>query len=139
LSSALIDHGYKLATGGTDNHLVLWDLRPLKLTGSKVEKICDMVNITINKNSVPGDSNMLSPGGVRLGTPALTSRSFKEKDFGKVAEFLHRAVQIALAVQQKAGSKMMKDFVAACQDNEDIANLKKRGGIICYNFSNARF
>ncbi|CAH1761455.1 5434_t:CDS:2 [Entrophospora sp. SA101] len=125
LGNALISHGYRLATGGTDNHLVLWDLKPLKLTGSKVEKICDMVNITINKNSVPGDTNMLSPGGVRLGTPALTSRSFKEKDFEKVAEFLNRAVQIALAVQEKAGSKMMKDFVAACQDNEDIANLKK--------------
>nr|CAG8535725.1 5492_t:CDS:2 [Entrophospora candida] len=125
LGDALISHGYRLATGGTDNHLVLWDLRHLKLTGSKVEKICDMVNITINKNSVPGDTNMLSPGGVRLGTPALTSRSFKEKDFEKVAEFLNRAVQIALAVQEKAGSKMMKDFVAACQDNEDISNLKK--------------
>ncbi|RIA92213.1 serine hydroxymethyltransferase [Glomus cerebriforme] len=125
LGEALVGYGYKLVTGGTDNHLVLWDLRPLKLTGSKVEKICDMVNITVNKNSIHGDVNMLAPGGVRIGTPALTSRSFKEQDFVKVAEYLHRAVQIALSVQEKAGSKMMKDFVIACQDNEDIANLKK--------------
>ncbi|CAI2180048.1 12748_t:CDS:2 [Funneliformis geosporum] len=111
LGEALISHGYKLVTGGTDTHLVLLDLRPVKLTGSKVEKICDMVNITINKNSIPGDVNMLAPGGVRLGTSALTSRSFKEQDFVKVAEYLHR-------------SKMMKDFVLACQDNEDISNLK---------------
>jgi len=125
LGEALVNHGYKLVTGGTDNHLILWDLKPLKLTGSKVEKICDMVNITVNKNSIPGDVNMLAPGGVRVGTSALTSRSFKEQDFVKVAEYLHRAVQIALVVQEKAGSKMMKDFVMACQDNDDIANLKK--------------
>ncbi|GBC00257.1 hypothetical protein RclHR1_00380025 [Rhizophagus clarus] len=125
LGEALVNYEYKLVTGGTDNHLILWDLRPLKLTGSKVEKICDMVNITVNKNSIHGDTNMLAPGGVRIGTSALTSRSFKEQDFVKVAEYLHRAVQIALSVQEKAGSKMMKDFVMACQDNEDIANLKK--------------
>ncbi|CAB4378331.1 serine hydroxymethyltransferase [Rhizophagus irregularis] len=125
LGEALVNYEYKLVTGGTDNHLILWDLRPLKLTGSKVEKICDMVNITVNKNSIPGDVNMLAPGGVRIGTSALTSRSFREQDFVKVAEYLHRAVQIALSVQEKAGSKMMKDFVMACQDNDDIANLKK--------------
>ncbi|CAI2179705.1 2874_t:CDS:2 [Funneliformis geosporum] len=101
LGEALISHGYKLVTGGTDTHLVLLDLRPVKLTGSKVEKICDMVNITINKNSIPGDVNMLAPGGVRLGTSALTSRSFKEQDFVKVAEYLHRAVQIAILVQNE--------------------------------------
>src|SRR5438128_1680950 len=48
LGSALIEYGYKLQTGGTDNHLVLWDLRPLRLTGSKVEKVCDLLGITIN-------------------------------------------------------------------------------------------
>ncbi|CAG8646952.1 13020_t:CDS:2 [Funneliformis mosseae] len=85
LGEALIGHGYKLVTGGTDNHIVLLDLKPLKLTGSK--------------NSIPGDVNMLAPGGVRLGTSALTSRSFKEQDFVKVAEYLHRAIQIAIFVQ----------------------------------------
>ncbi|CAG8575849.1 1183_t:CDS:2, partial [Gigaspora rosea] len=102
LGEALLNYGYKLVTGGTDNHLILWDLKPLKLTGSKVEKICDMVNITLNKNSVLGDVNMVSPGGVRIGTPALTSRSFKEDDFVKVAEYLHRVVQIAIKVQVRA-------------------------------------
>ncbi|RHZ81242.1 hypothetical protein Glove_122g103 [Diversispora epigaea] len=125
LSKALTDHGYQIVTEGTDNHLILWDLRSLKLTGSKVEKICDMVNITVNKNSIRGDVNMVSPGGIRLGTPALTSRSFKEEDFVKVAELLHRAVQIALKVQEKAGSKMMKDFMMACQDVEEISILNK--------------
>ena len=53
LAAALVAHGYKLQTGGTDNHLVLWDLRPLKLTGSKVEKICDLAGITINSAFYP--------------------------------------------------------------------------------------
>ncbi|KAI7905825.1 serine hydroxymethyltransferase [Cokeromyces recurvatus] len=125
LAKALSNYGYKLATGTTVNHLILWDLKPQKLTGSKLERICDMVNITINKNSIAGDKSAVTPGGVRLGSSALTSRSLKEEDFVKIAEFLHRTVQIALAVQEKSGSKLMKDFVAALQGNEEIAQLRK--------------
>lgn len=79
------------------NHLVLWDLRPIGLTGSKIEKICDLAHITLNKNSVPGDKSATVPGGVRVGTNALTSRSMKEPEMEVVAEFLHRAVQIAVS------------------------------------------
>jgi glycine hydroxymethyltransferase len=111
LADSLKQKGYKLVTDGTDNHLILWDLRPCKLTGSKLEKVCDLVAITLNKNAVHGDVSALSPGGVRIGTPALTSRSFKEEDFVQVAEFLHRAVQIALQIQEASSSKMMKEFV----------------------------
>jgi glycine hydroxymethyltransferase len=125
LAECLTGYGYKLASGGTDNHLVLWDLKPQKLTGSKVERICDMVHITINKNSIAGDKSAVTPGGVRLGTNALTSRSMKEEDMVKVAEYLHRIVSIALRIQDKAGSKLMKDFVAACDGDEEIAQLKK--------------
>ncbi|KAJ8653848.1 hypothetical protein O0I10_010529 [Lichtheimia ornata] len=125
LADALVGYGYKLASGGTENHLILWDLKPQKLTGSKVERICDMVHITINKNSIAGDKSAVTPGGVRLGTNALTSRSMKEEDMVKVAEFLHRTVQIATKVQEQAGSKLMKDFVAHCDGNEEIAQLKK--------------
>ncbi|KAJ3376242.1 Serine hydroxymethyltransferase, cytosolic [Allomyces arbusculus] len=128
LANALTAKGYKMVTGGTDNHLVLWDLRPVKLTGSKLEKICDLVNITLNKNAVHGDTSALSPGGVRVGAPALTSRSFKEADFVQVAEFLHRAVLIALKIQDAAGSKMMKVFSDAVDKGaaaEDIKILKK--------------
>ncbi|KAF9163544.1 Serine hydroxymethyltransferase, cytosolic [Actinomortierella ambigua] len=125
LAAKLISHGYKIQTDGSDNHLILWDLRPLKLTGSKVERICDEVAITLNKNSVCGDVSAVTPGGVRLGTAALTSRSFKEEDFVKVGEFLHRVVQIALRVQEKAGTKLIKDFVAALQGDAEAAQLKK--------------
>ncbi len=61
LASALMGKGYKLVTSGTDNHLVLWDLRPLGLTGSKMEKVCDLCHITLNKNAVFGDASALTP------------------------------------------------------------------------------
>ena len=116
--------GYKLCTDGTDNHLLLWDVRPLGLTGSKVEKVCDMVYISLNKNTVPGDRSAQSPGGVRIGTPALTTRGLKEADFEKVADFLDRVVKICLDVQKTSG-KMLKDFIKALPENEAIKALAK--------------
>merc|ERR1719437_87386 len=74
LAKALQDKGHKLASDGTDNHLVQWDLRPHGLTGSKLEKVCEAVSISCNRNTVPGDASALSPGGVRIGTPAMTTR-----------------------------------------------------------------
>ena len=129
LGKKLVEYGYKLQTEGSENHLNLWDLRPLALTGSKIEKICDMVHITLNKNAVVGDTSALVPGGVRVGTSALTSRSMKEPEMEKVAEFLHRTVQISLQIQKTAGSKLLKDFIrVASEDAESkkaLADLSK--------------
>lgn len=61
LATGLTSKGYKLATDGTENHLILWDLRPAGVTGSKMEKICDAVGITLNKNCVPGDRSAMAP------------------------------------------------------------------------------
>ena len=74
LAEALIAKGHKLASGGTDNHLVLWVLRPHGLTGSKVEKVCEAASTSLNRNTVPGDASALSPGGVRIWAPAMTTR-----------------------------------------------------------------
>ena len=95
---------------GTENHLMLWDLRPLGLTGSKMEKLCDAVAITLNKNAVHGDKSAMTPGGVRIGAPAMTSRGLKEADFEKIGDFLHRGTQLGLEVQEKCGKKLV-DFV----------------------------
>ena len=122
LAEAMMAKGYKLCTDGTDNHLILWDVRPLGLTGSKIEKVCDLINISLNKNTVHGDRSAQSPGGVRIGTPALTTRGLKEADFAKIADFLERVVKISLDVQAKAGKKLV-DFVAALPANEDIPVL----------------
>jgi len=119
LASALMARGYKLATDGTDNHLILWDLRPLKLTGNKFEYLCDEVSITLNKNSIHGDTSALTPGGVRIGTPALTSRGMKEEDFDKVAEFLHRAVQIGVAIQKQLSEEAAAAAASAASSNPD--------------------
>lgn len=67
LADALMKKGYKLVTDGTDNHLILWDLRPEGVTGSKMEKACDLCHITLNKNAVVGDLSAMNPGGVRIG------------------------------------------------------------------------
>ncbi len=114
LAEALSNKGYTLVSGGTDNHLILVDLRPLSLNGAKVERILELVSIALNKNTVPGDVSAMNPGGVRLGTPALTTRGLDGEAFEKVAEFFHRGVQVALAVQKQSGPKAA-DFRAALE------------------------
>ena len=87
LADALAKQGFKLLTGGTDNHLMLVDLRGMEVSGKELQNRCDEVYITLNKNTVPNDPR--SPfvtSGVRIGTPAITSRGLKEEDMPKVAE-----------------------------------------------------
>jgi len=123
LGAKLVSLGYTLATGGTDNHLILWDLKPQGITGSKFEKVCDAACITLNKNCVPGDKSAVTPGGVRIGAPALTTRKMVESDFEQIALFLDSALKIALKIQEKSGPKL-KDFVALLDGNGEIEALK---------------
>ncbi|GKY98356.1 serine hydroxymethyltransferase 4 [Mayamaea pseudoterrestris] len=125
LSKKLTSLGYAMATGGTDNHLVLWDLKPQGLTGSKFEKLCDAVSITLNKNCVPGDVSAITPGGVRIGTPALTTRKMVESDFEQIGDFLHEAILIAKKLQEQSGPKL-KDFLALLEKNEEVDALQKK-------------
>merc|ERR1712216_582590 len=123
LAKTLQEKGHKLATDGTDNHLILWDVRPHGLTGSKLEKVCECASISLNKNTVPGDASALSPGGVRIGTPAMTTRGCTAEDWKSIANFLHRCCEIALAIQKEKGKKL-KDFEAGLEGNKDLAALK---------------
>lgn len=125
LANKLSSLGYTIASGGTENHLVLWDLKPQGLTGSKFEKVCDAVSITLNKNCVPGDVSAISPGGVRIGAPALTSRKMVECDFEQIAIFLHEAIEIAIKVQNESGPKL-KDFISLLSNNDAITSLANR-------------
>merc|ERR1712115_495376 len=124
LAQTLKDKGHKLAADGTGNHLVLWDLRPHGLTGSKLEKVCELASITLNRNAVHGDASALSPGGVRIGTPAMTTRGCTADDFKKIAEFLDRCLQIALQIQKEKGKKL-KDFEEGMKNCKEIEALKK--------------
>lgn len=89
LAASLVEEGIKVLTGGTDNHLMLLDLRGSGVTGKELQIKCDEVNITLNKNTVPNDpESPFITSGVRIGTPAVTSRGLKEKDMKKVAKLL---------------------------------------------------
>jgi len=124
LAKTLVDNGHKVATDGTDNHLVLWDLRPHGLTGGKVEKVCEAASISLNRNTVHGDVSALSPGGVRIGSPAMTTRGCTEADFVQIAVFLDRCCRIALDVQKEKGKKLVEFEKGLGEDNKDLAELK---------------
>jgi glycine hydroxymethyltransferase len=134
MADELVKLGNKLATGGTDNHLLLWDLRPFGLSGNKLEKVCDAVGISLNRNTLHGDKSALAPGGVRIGSPAMTTRGCSEEDFRTIAHHLHEAAQIAVAIQEKHGKKLV-DFVKGLEDNQSIANLKGRVEQFASSFS----
>merc|ERR1712127_192394 len=123
LAKALQAKGHKLASDGTDNHLVLWDVRPHGLTGSKLEKVCEGASISLNRNAVHGDASALSPGGVRIGSPAMTTRGCTTEHFSKIASFLDRCCQIALKIQAEKGKKL-KDFEAGLAENTEVKAVK---------------
>jgi glycine hydroxymethyltransferase len=95
LSDSLSDLGYKIVSGGTDNHLFLVDMfTSVGLSGREVGDILDSVGITVNKNTIPGDSRKpWDPSGIRIGTPALTTRGMKEEEMESVAQFIDRAIR----------------------------------------------
>ena len=90
LADALVEKGFRLVSGGTDNHLMLVDLQPFNITGKELEKKLDEVYITVNKNAIPNDpQSPFVTSGVRIGTPAVTSRGLVEEDMRKIAEFIY--------------------------------------------------
>ena len=89
LSKALIDEGFRIVSGGTDNHLMLIDLRPFDITGKEMEKRLDEVHITVNKNTIPNDpQSPFVTSGIRIGTPAVTSRGFGAEEMKKIAAWI---------------------------------------------------
>lgn len=120
--------GHKLVSDGTDSHMVLLDLRQHNLDGARVEAVLEQINIACNKNSIPGDKSALTPCGIRIGTPAMTSRGFGERDFERVAACIDESIKICKDVQAalpKQANKL-KDFKAkvAAGDNPRIKELK---------------
>ncbi|KAL8989260.1 MAG: hypothetical protein Q9177_001822 [Variospora cf. flavescens] len=121
--------GYKLVADGTDSHMVLLDLREKSLDGARVEAVCEQVNIACNKNSIPGDKSALTPGGIRIGAPAMSTRGMGEDDFKRIARYIDQCVKICKQVQAglpKEANKQ-KDFKAKVATGEvpEIVALKK--------------
>ena len=111
LANCLIDEGIEVVSGGTDNHLLLINLRSLELTGKVVEKVLDEVGITVNKNTIPFDTT--SPfvtSGIRIGTPAVTSRGFKEPEMKEIASIIAKLLK---NIEDEAVHKESAERVAA--------------------------
>ena len=94
--------GYSVVSGGTDNHLVLVDLKDRGVDGARVERVLELVGVASNKNTVPGDKSAMKPGGLRMGSPAMTTRGFRPEDFTRVAEIVDRAVTITQKLDKTA-------------------------------------
>ncbi|TRY65804.1 hypothetical protein DNTS_024082 [Danionella cerebrum] len=119
LATTLMEKGYKVVTGGSDNHLILVDLRPNGTDGGRAEKVLEACAIACNKNTCPGDKSALRPSGLRLGSPALTSRGLLEDDFRRVAEFIHQGIELTLEIQRSMNPKAtLKDFKGELAQNE---------------------
>jgi len=93
LAAGLAKHGYRIVSGGTDNHLMLVDLRPKDLNGKEAQEVLDRAGITVNKNAIPFDtSSPFKPGGIRVGTPAVTTRGMKEEEMLEIADLVAEAL-----------------------------------------------
>ena len=126
LAGHLQDLGYKIVTGGTDNHIVLVDLSSKKLSGSKAERILEEVGISVNKNTVPGDKSAMNPSGIRFGTPPLTTRNIKPNQMLTVVEFIHQAWNLALDIQRVSGPKLADWKIQLEQHRGAIKELKDK-------------
>ena len=94
LAAQLNNLGYRIVSGGTDNHVMLVDLRPQGIHGSVASEVLDKAAITVNKNSIPFDTEpIMKTGGIRIGTPAMTTRGLKEEDMMQVGDYIHAALQ----------------------------------------------
>ncbi len=111
LAEALKSYGFKLVTDGTDNHLILMDLRNKDISGGDAATRLEAAGITINKNTIPYDPNPpFQPSGIRLGTPAITTRGMKEKEMKKIAEWYNRVIS-----DEKSIKKVREEIKSFCK------------------------
>ena len=138
LAERLASMGYTIVGGGTDNHLVLLDLKNKHLDGARVERILELVGVASNKNTVPGDKSAMKPGGLRMGSPAMTTRGLMPDDFVRIAEIVDRAVTITQHLDEKAKEesaakerknpesvKAFLEFVGDGNEVNDIVELRR--------------
>jgi len=128
LGESLQRCNFNLVSGGTDNHLVLIDLRSKGVNGSKAEAVCEMASIVLNKNTIPGDKSAMNPNGLRVGAPAMTSRGLMEDDFVKIGEFIGGAVDVAAEVQKQSGPKLV-DFRRVLAESPPGKLLELKGQV----------
>ena len=129
LGDELIKRGFNLVSGGTDTHLILIDLSSLGIDGARLEAILEKINIAANKNTIPGDKSALYPSGLRIGTPAMTTRGFGPAEFTKVAQYIDTAVKLAIGLksqesqENKDHKSHLKNFKELCEQDEQVQKL----------------
>ena len=112
LAEELLKYGFNLVSGGTDNHLILIDLRNKNITGTEAQDLLEEGGITINKNSIPYDpASPFKPSGIRMGTPAITSRGMKEKEMKKIASWINEIIS-----NPKSVKKIREEIKEFCKD-----------------------
>lgn len=105
LANTLMNKGFKIISGGTDNHLMLVDVKSVGITGKEAETVLESINITCNKNTIPNETESpMVTSGIRLGTPAMTTRGLKEKDFEKIGDI------ISIALKNKDNKKILNSL-----------------------------
>lgn len=121
---------YRLVSDGTDSHMVLVSTKnETGIDGARIEHVCELVNIAVNKNSIPGDKSALVPGGLRIGAPAMTSRGFGEEDFKRIANYIDTVVKYCQELQKSlpASANRLRDFKEAASKDADgrLASLRQ--------------
>lgn len=125
LASELTDKGYDLVSGGTDNHLMLVNLKTRGMDGARAERVLELSGIALNKNTVPGDKSAFNPGGIRMGTHAMTTRGCGLSDFKAIAGYLDRGVGIAAQIKEEVGPKgKMAEFRAALESGAGSSEIR---------------
>ena len=130
LAKELIGYGFDLVSGGTDNHLILIDLRNKNVNGAIAAVALEVAGIVVNKNGVPWDTNPpFYPSGIRLGTPAITTRGLKEKDMKLVAKWMNKVIEAVdnekLPKEKVERKEFMKSFKIRVQKNKELLRIAK--------------
>ena len=139
LASALLDFDFKLSSGGSDNHLILIDLRSKGVNGSVAAIALETAGIVVNKNSVPFDTMPpFYPSGIRLGTPAITTRGMKETDMRKIAAWINQTIEEIkdeeLPDDRKKRAEFIKDFRYRIVKNKKLLQIAQEVKSLCQKY-----
>lgn len=128
----------KLVGGGTESHLMLVDLRPLNLSGNVVAEALEVAGIVCNRNSVPGDTSPFYPSGIRLGTPAVTTRGMKEEEMCKIAGWIKTVVEAVaeykLPEDKEERQNFLRDFKGQIKENKELLGIAQEVKELCAKF-----
>lgn len=126
ISQAFLDGGYTVVSGGTDNHMFLVDLENKGVNGAQVEAVCDLIDLSINKNTVPGDASPMNPSGIRIGSYAGTTRGLGEKDFIELFEVIDYVVKFISRTNKSGTAESFAEWKNRIASSDSLADQRKK-------------